>query len=100
MKYVADYRSSRFRSATGRVQSAAARGSIPAGPWTALIESVSRRASMCCSCAMMSPKVTLPEKEGGADVNGAKRDGAEQEGGAAESDYRDRSWALLRLTVA
>ena len=55
---------------------------------------------MRCSCAMMSPKVTLPEEEGGADVNGAKRDGAEQEGGAAESDYRDRSWALLRLTVA
>ena len=49
---------------------------------------------------MMSPKVTLPEEEGGADVNGAKQDGAEQEGGAVESDYRDRSWALLRLTVA
>ena len=44
---------------------------------------------------MMSPKVTSPEEEGGADV-----DGAEREGGAAESDYRDRSWVLLRLTVA
>ena len=49
---------------------------------------------------MMSPKLTLPEEEGGADVNGAERDGAEQEVGAAESDYRDRSWVLLRLTVA
>ena len=28
---------------------------------------------------MMSPKVTLPEEEGGADVDGAERDGAERE---------------------
>ena len=40
----------------------------------------------------MSPKVTLPKKEG-ADVDGVEWDGAEREGGAAESDYRDRSWA-------
>ena len=43
---------------------------------------------------MMSPKVTSPEEEGGADV-----DGAEREEGAAKSDYHDRSWASLRLTV-
>ena len=48
----------------------------------------------------MSPKVTSPEEEGEADVDGAKRDGAEWEGGAAESDCRDRSWASLRLIVA
>ena len=44
---------------------------------------------MCCSCAMMSPKVTLPKEEGGADVDGVERDGAEWEGGAAKSDCRD-----------
>ena len=44
---------------------------------------------------MMSPKVTLPKEEEGADV-----DGAEREGGAAESDYLDRNWASLHLTVA
>ena len=27
---------------------------------------------MRCSCAMMSPKVTSPEEEGGADVDGQK----------------------------
>ena len=48
----------------------------------------------------MSPKVTSLEEEGGADVDGAKWDGAEREGGAVESDCRDRSWASLRLTVA
>ena len=41
---------------------------------------------MHCSCNMMSPKVTLLEEEGGADV-----DGAEREGGAAKSDCRDQS---------
>ena len=49
---------------------------------------------------MMSPKVTLPEEEGEANVDGAERDGAEWEGGAVESDCRNRSWASLRLTVA
>ena len=44
---------------------------------------------------MMSPKVTSLEEEGGADV-----DGVEREGGVAKSDYRDRNWASLRLTVA
>ena len=42
----------------------------------------------------MSPKDTSPEKEG------TDADGAEREEGAAESDYRDRNWASLRLTVA
>ena len=41
---------------------------------------------MRCSYTMMSPKVTSPEEEGGTDV-----DGAEWEGGAAESDYRNRN---------
>ena len=54
---------------------------------------------MRCSCAMMSPKVTSPEDEG-TDADGAERDGVEREEGAAESDYRDRSWASLHLTVA
>ena len=48
----------------------------------------------------MFPKDTLPEEEGGVDVDGAERDGAEREEGAAKSDCRDRSWASLRLTVA
>ena len=43
---------------------------------------------------MMSPKVTSHEEEG-TDANGAER-----EEGAAESDYRDRNWASLCLTVA
>ena len=56
---------------------------------------------MCCSYAMISPRDTSPEEEEeGVDVDGAKRDGAEQEEGAAEFDCRDRSWASLRLTVA
>ena len=46
---------------------------------------------MRCSCAMMSSKVTSPEEEGGADVDGAEWDVVEQEGGAAESDCRDRN---------
>ena len=56
------------------------------------------RASMRCSCAMMSPKVTSPEEEG-TDADGAEWDGAEREGGAAESDCRDRNWASLPLMV-
>ena len=55
---------------------------------------------MHCSCAMISPRDTSLEKEGGADVDGAEWDGAEREEGAAKSDCRDRSWASLRLTVA
>ena len=55
---------------------------------------------MRCSYAMMSPRVTLPEEEEGADVDGVGRDGAEQEGRAIESDCRDRNCTFLRLTVA
>ena len=55
---------------------------------------------MCCNCAMMSPRVTLPIEEEGADVDGAERDGVEWEGGAAESDCLDRNCASLRFMVA
>ena len=40
---------------------------------------------------MMSPIVTSPEEEGGADVDGVERDGTGREGGVAGSDCRDRS---------
>ena len=40
---------------------------------------------------MISPRDTSLEEEGEADVDGAERDGAEQEEGATESDCRDRS---------
>ena len=43
---------------------------------------------------MMSPSVTLPIEEEGTDV-----DGAEREGGVAESDCLDRNCASLRFTV-
>ena len=48
----------------------------------------------------MSLSDTSLVKEEGADVNGAKRDGAEWEGGAAKSDSHDLNYASLRLTVA
>ena len=51
------------------------------------------------SCAMTSLKDTSPEEEG-VDVDGAEWDGAKREEGAAKSDYCDRNWASLRLTVA
>ena len=54
---------------------------------------------MLCSCAMTSPKDTSPEEEG-ADADGVEWDGVEREEGVAESDYHDRNWASLRLTVA
>ena len=47
---------------------------------------------------MTSPKDTSVEEKG-ADANGTERDGAEQEEGAAVSNYCDRNWASLRLTV-
>ena len=53
---------------------------------------------MCCSYAKMSPKDSSPEEEE-ADADGVDRDGAEQKEGVAESVYRDRNWASLRLTV-
>ena len=48
---------------------------------------------------MMSPRVTSPEEEEGADVDGVKRDGVEREGGVAVSNCRDRNFASLHLTV-
>ena len=54
---------------------------------------------MRCSCVMMSPRVTSPEEEEGADVDGAKRNEAEWKGGAVESDCRDRNYVSLRLMV-
>ena len=48
---------------------------------------------------MMSSKVTSLEEEE-TDADGAERDGVEREEGAAESDYHDRNWASLCLTVA
>ena len=45
---------------------------------------------MRSSCAMTSPKDTLPEEKG-ANANGVDRDGAEREKGAAESVFRDRN---------
>ena len=48
---------------------------------------------------MTSSKDTSLEEEG-ADADGVERDGVEQEEGAAESDFRDRNWASLHLTVA
>ena len=44
---------------------------------------------MRCSYTIISPRDTLLEEEGGADVDGAEWDGAEREEGAAESDCRD-----------
>ena len=54
---------------------------------------------MHCSCAMTSSKDTSPEEEG-VDADGVDQDGAKREEGAAESDYRNRNWASLRLTAA
>ena len=44
---------------------------------------------MHCNYAMISPRDTSLEEEGGANVDGAERDGAEWEEGATEFDYRD-----------
>ena len=40
---------------------------------------------------MMSTNVRSPEEEKGADMDGAKRDEAEWEGGAAASNYLDQN---------
>ena len=45
---------------------------------------------MRSSCAMTSPKDTLPEEEG-ANADGVDWDGAEREKGAVESVFRDRN---------
>ena len=50
---------------------------------------------MRCSYAVMSPRVTLPIEDEGANV-----DGAEREGGPIEFDCCDLNYALLHLTVA
>ena len=55
---------------------------------------------MRCSCAMMSPSVTLPIVEEEADMDGVERDGAEREGGSAESNCLDQNCASLCFTVA
>ena len=55
---------------------------------------------MRCSYIMMSPRVTLPIEEEGADVDGANRDGTEREGGAADLNCLDLNYASLRLMVA
>ena len=47
----------------------------------------------------MSPNVTSLKEEEGADVDEAKRDGAEWEGGATESVCYDLNSASLRLTI-
>ena len=55
---------------------------------------------MRCNCAMMSLSDTSLVEEEGADVDGVEQDRAEREGGAAESDCRDRNCASLCLIVA
>ena len=49
---------------------------------------------------MISPRVKSPVKEEEIDVDGAKGDGAEWEGKAADPDYLDLNFASLLLTVA
>ena len=44
--------------------------------------------------------MTFPRDTSLVEKEGADVDGAEREGGAAESDYLDRNWASLHLTVA
>ena len=48
----------------------------------------------------MSLRDTSPLEDEGLDVDGANRDGIEQEGGVADPDCLDLNCALLRLTVA
>ena len=54
---------------------------------------------MRCNCAMMSPRVTLPKEEEGADVGRVERDGVGWVGGA-ESCCRNLNYASLRFMVA
>ena len=49
---------------------------------------------------MMSPRVTSPIEEEGADVDGADRDGIKREGGVTDLDCPDLNYASFRLTVA
>ena len=55
---------------------------------------------MRCNCDMMSPSITSPIEEEGADVDEAEQDGAKRKGGAVESDCLDRNYASLRFMVA
>ena len=48
----------------------------------------------------MSPRVTSPIEKEGANVDEADRDGAEREGRATKSIYRDLKCTSLRLMVA
>ena len=48
---------------------------------------------------MMSPSDTSLVEDEGADVDEADQDGAEREGGAAESDFHDLNCASLHLTI-
>ena len=48
----------------------------------------------------MSLRDTSPLEDEGVDVDGANRDGIEQEGGVADPDCLDLNCASLRLTVA
>ena len=49
---------------------------------------------------MMSPRVTSPVKEKGADVDGADQDGVEREGGTTDPNCLDLNCTSLCLTVA
>ena len=48
---------------------------------------------------MMSPRITSPIEEEGADVDGVDRGGAKWVGGAVDLDCLDLNCALLHLTV-
>ena len=48
----------------------------------------------------MSPRVTLPVKEEGANVDGADQGGAEREGGTTDPNCLELNCASLRLMVA
>ena len=48
----------------------------------------------------MSPRVTSPVEEEGADVDGTDRDEAERVRGAADPDYLDLNFASLHFMIA
>ena len=50
---------------------------------------------MRCNCAMMSPSDTSLVEEEGADVDGADRNRAEEEGRVAEFDCHDLNCAYV-----
>ena len=63
--------------------------------WYSSVKSVSRRASMRWSYAMIASRITPP-----AEVMGAEVDGAERVRGAAVPNHLEQNCSLLRLTVA